>query len=641
MSKINQIQRRLSEIEGGLFQKLAEAYIYKKGYENVNSIGSLVGSDKSRKGTPDSFFPQPNGKFIFAEYTTQQIGLYDKTLDDLTKCLKKDLTGVPTAKIQEIVFCNTGRLSVDEIDKLTKESQKGRVVLSVFGIDTISFDLYLKYPGLTRDFLGIKVDTGQIVTIQDFIAAYEKSPLSTPLSTKFHFREADLKRVLTNMEGDHLVILSGPPGVGKSRLALEACSAFRAQHPDYVVRCIYNRSLADLFEDLRVHFAEAGHYLIFVDDANRLTGLVYILQLLIEQSEQKRFKILMTVRDYALEHVRQASAPFDEARELTINGFSDTEIQQLVKDEYGISGDDFLERIADIAKGNARLAMMAANLAKHSDTLSSLIDVSSLYDQYFSSITADIQKLDSPHILESGAIISFFGVIDFNNRTLLIKIESAFGITPEVLLEASKELHQLEMVDMFENTVVKFSDQVVSTYLFYRVFFKLKTLSLKDLFENFFLQFSGRFVDTINPILNAFDYRTIIEILRVHIDRKWDQLLAAKDEDGLFLLMKSFWYVDESSALAHLKDMISEFVNEPKDLEDGKQIDRSSIPDGSLLTVLNLFSYSPNESSIHIAVELLCFYARKKPSETSQILYSLTEYYGLKHTSYRDGFAKQ
>ena len=78
MSKINQIQNKLLELEGGTFQKLADAYLHKKGYEQINPLGSLIGVNKVRKGTPDTLIPLNNGKYVFAEHTTQQKDIYKK-----------------------------------------------------------------------------------------------------------------------------------------------------------------------------------------------------------------------------------------------------------------------------------------------------------------------------------------------------------------------------------------------------------------------------------------------------------------------------------------------------------------------------------------------------------------------------------
>jgi hypothetical protein len=54
MSKINEIQSKIKGLSEGTFQKLADAYLHKRGYEQVNSLGSVIGSDKVRKGTPDT-----------------------------------------------------------------------------------------------------------------------------------------------------------------------------------------------------------------------------------------------------------------------------------------------------------------------------------------------------------------------------------------------------------------------------------------------------------------------------------------------------------------------------------------------------------------------------------------------------------
>ena len=107
MSKINQIESKLLELDGGTFQKLADSYLHKKGYEQINPLGSVVGIDKSRKGSPDTFIPLPNGKYIFAEYTTQQVGVFKKLKGDLKKCFNEAKTGISVSKIEEIVICHT------------------------------------------------------------------------------------------------------------------------------------------------------------------------------------------------------------------------------------------------------------------------------------------------------------------------------------------------------------------------------------------------------------------------------------------------------------------------------------------------------------------------------------------------------
>jgi len=72
MSKINQIQRALKELEGGRFQNLGDSYLHHKGYQNLNPLGSVIGADKVRQGTPDTYARQKDGRLVFVEYTTNR-----------------------------------------------------------------------------------------------------------------------------------------------------------------------------------------------------------------------------------------------------------------------------------------------------------------------------------------------------------------------------------------------------------------------------------------------------------------------------------------------------------------------------------------------------------------------------------------
>src|SRR4051812_26996770 len=83
LSKVTSIQARLLEIDPSSFQRLVEAYLRQRGYDQINSFGLVLGADKAARGTPDTFITLPNGKHVFAEHTTQQEGVYKKFLADL------------------------------------------------------------------------------------------------------------------------------------------------------------------------------------------------------------------------------------------------------------------------------------------------------------------------------------------------------------------------------------------------------------------------------------------------------------------------------------------------------------------------------------------------------------------------------
>ena len=68
MNATNQIRAKLLELEGGIFQRLCDDWLHRKGYDNINAIGMMQSTDRVTKGTPDCLFIQPDGFYVFSEW---------------------------------------------------------------------------------------------------------------------------------------------------------------------------------------------------------------------------------------------------------------------------------------------------------------------------------------------------------------------------------------------------------------------------------------------------------------------------------------------------------------------------------------------------------------------------------------------
>lgn len=639
MSKINQIENGIRELDGGAFQKLADEYLRKKGYERLNPIGSVIGANKVRRGTPDTLVALDNGKYVLCEHTTEVNGLFAKIKRDLGKCFDAKKTGIPVGKIAEIVVCHTFLLASAEEAELQEICRKRNVVLSLFGIGPLSYDIYDHYPRLARDHLGIEVDTGQIVSAEDFVAEYNKGAFATPLDNEFRFRKTEVDQALRALGEVDLVIVSGRPGVGKTRLALECCASFVKNHPDFELRCVFNRG-PDLFQDLQFHFLAPKHHLILVDDANRLNRFEYVLQFLHKPVGPGRVKIVATARDYALESIRGLARPFGVMKEVELESFGDDEIKGIVEHQFEIRNHHFLDRIAEVSRGNPRIAIMAAQVAKRENTLHALRDLSSLYDEYYRSIRQDFQDIGKRDLLKAAGIVAFFRTIDRSNTELMQAIQVAFGITPDAFWDAIRQLHALEAVDLYEDEVVRVSDQVLATYLFYLAMFRERAISFSSILTHFFPKLSHRIIDVLNPIVSVFGLEGIMDALRPSVDEAWNRLITSGEEESLLQLMHIFWPLKETEVFLFIRDRVAGMDAETVALDSLETKPNPDIPSPSLLSLLGVFHASGIET-IRIALTTLCDLVSKQPGELPRVVYVFQEAFGFKHSSDLQGYTVQ
>jgi hypothetical protein len=638
MSRLTQIEKALRAMDSAKFQQLCDTYLTHYGYR-MNPYGRAIGVDKVTRGTPDSWALLPNGKYLFAEYTTQITGVRDKLLSDFAKCMDPQQTGVPVDKVHEVMFIHTSVLSAGDEDGLIRNAQAHGVIVTQIGISPLAHDILQKYPDLARDYLDIEVDTGQIVLPEEFVRLYGRNALATPLDTEFQFREEEVEEVLSALETDDLVVVSGRSGVGKSRLTLECARRFIQAQPEFQVRCIFNRG-ADLFEDLRVHFVPPGKYLIIVDDANRLTGFDYILQFLLDQRADRQVKIITTVRDYALPKVTTAAQQYGGGRHIEVTLLKDEQIGKLVKEAFGIQHPLYLERIAHIAHGNPRLAIMAAQLARAEQSLGSIRDVSALYDRYYSTIRQDLDALGDRLLLRVAGVVAFYRTIDRTNQEQMEQIATAFGIAYDAFWEAAERLHEMELLDMYETEIVKFSDQVLSTYLFYLAFIRERdVLQFSTLLEHFYPRLRHRIMDALYPVLSAFGNEFVFAKIGQPVERAWSHAIETGDENKTLHLIDDFWFVRPGDALLYVQDKIAKMEDDPPgQLHLDYKTSSRSIPEPSVLSILGSFRYAEDVER-RIALDLLLEYATKRTSDLPNVLRYLVQRYGFRHVSYAEEYS--
>ncbi|CAC9608226.1 hypothetical protein [uncultured Gammaproteobacteria bacterium] len=639
MYKINQIEKSLKEIDATVFHKLMDAYLAKHYSYNIVSNGTKLGENKPTTGTPDSYAELDNGNYVFIEYTTQKTNIANKFLDDLDKCFKEEKTGIPANKIEKIILAYNSELNLNEIENLKAKCAKQNIDCMVLGNSTIANKLF-NYPSIAKEFLNISIDTGQILDYDDFIKNYNSNNFSTSLDTTLLCREKEFESLYADIANFTIVLITGVAGIGKTRLALEVCKEYSKKN-NFVFQGILSRGV-NIFDDIRAYFNDENNaYLILIDDVNRIhAALEYIHNYYGEKLKNGSIKIVTTVRDYAKAQVLQKIPLGLSLSEFELQILNDDSIKKIVKDECKITNPVYLERIIDISQGNPRLALMASYIAKERNDLSALYDVSSLYDEYFSNIKKDLDFLEQNTLVPTIAIVSFFRFVDKNNQEQVKLIETVFGVSINDFWKDVERLHNLEIFDLYENEIVKISDQILSTYLFYKIVFVDKKIPIDTFLENLFPQYQSKFTDILNPILSAFDYQNIVDTLKCPVNKLWSK--HSSNEQNLYRVMNTFWFLKQTDILIYFKEKINDIANEEFDinsLDFWTKRNTNAIND-EILKQLVVFQYD-NTQTTKAITQLILAYFEKKPSIFLDVLQILADEYGFKYESYRWRYEKE
>lgn len=506
MTRLQAVEKALTEINDAVFQELCDAFLAlrDKDYTAFVRNGSQVGKQKSIKGTPDSFKLLPNGKYIFIEHTTN-ISNKKKLEIDIKKCLDYKKTKIPISKIAKIILCANFRLLPNEVEKINVLVKGKKIGLRYYWIDELAIELLYNHRDLLKQYLGLPFDTGQIVSMAKFVDEYNKTAhsIATPLDNEFVHREKELSEFLVQLNSSDFIILTGAPGVGKTKLALEGISSFLKTNKDYTAYSLSYKN-APLLEDLCQYFDEKNNYLLFVDDANRIDAFNQVIGFF-KVERKGKLKIIVTVRDYAYGEVADRCLDLKTSN-IQLKKLNDEQITDILKsDSFRIYNSNYQREILRIADGNPRLAIMAAKLAIQEQDLAALSDVTQLFEQYFVRFLSDNINIYKKENLKTLGLISFFYTVPYKDKEKCEIILSKFGAEYGEFIDAIDTLNKIETVEI-RFDYVKISEQNLATYFFYKAFIKDEFLSFNTLLENYYDQNIGRFKDTIIAANNTFGY---------------------------------------------------------------------------------------------------------------------------------------
>ncbi|MCM1048763.1 MAG: hypothetical protein NC433_10085 [Clostridiales bacterium] len=630
MSKINVIQNAIKELEGGSFQKLFDAYLYKKyRFKNIQTLGVQDGTNKTTKGTPDSFVLENDGKYVLIMYGTVGIEAYGKMKKDILSCFNKDKLAIGENKIKKIICAySSTNIHVEQQEEL--KSMISGIEIETIGLSTISHDLLVNFPFLAAEYLHIQVDTHQIFSRDDFIKIYDKNGINAPLGMDLYYREREKEQLYSLICSSKIVLVTGVSGVGKTRLVLEVCKKFEIE--GWNVWCVKNNGEL-LYNDIQYYTADEEKYILFIDDANQTTSLEYILDYVTAIANNNTIKIIMTVRDYAKHRVESIVCQYMIPQEITIKVLKDEEIKGILKENLGILNEDYLDRITQIAKGNIRLAILAGKISIDRGYLA-IRNATDIFAQYYGKIIETTElKGDTINAL---FVISLLGAIRYKESVMARKILELMNINSEHFIILCHDLNDRELIDLYQDEVAKVSDQSLGNYILEYVLIEKKTISIFQLLQTGFPEFKNKLVYALNTLIKLFYSEDTKDYIEKQVNLSWN----SADESQQAEYLKCFHALNEEKSLSVLKQKIDslkciEMDISQFDIESKKNCNSIKCEE---VVILSSFKYS---EYFEDTMELLLLYYKKRPDLIMDFYFAFSDRMSFDVNSYKLDYNKE
>ena len=629
MSKINQIQQAIMALAPGAYQKLMDEYLVKRfHFDNIQPYGSHTGTDKTTKGTPDSYVRCSDGKYIFIAHGS--VGKsFQKVKEDILDCLKPEKTGEPVENIKQIICCHTStNFSAGQTSELYSLFEN----IVIISLGDVSYDLLNKYQSLADDHLHIALDTHQFFDLAGFIKEYGKNSYSTSLDMPLLGRDDDLSNLTNALTSENVIVLSGASGIGKTRLAIEAAQQYASSHNAKMM--VIKSNGESIYSDCSSYIDGDKENIIVVDDANELVQIRHLLSLTLDKERSFAIKLLLTVRDYAKLSLFTAIDQIVKPHSIELQPLSGENIERILSEIFHITNRDILGQILSIAKGNARLAVMAANCVKAKE-FSAIRNAIDLFNGYYTPI---ISELDQQELLVA-SLVALFDAVPLAETTLPVLIAEKKGISHSEFIEHCKVLHRKEVVNLLDNRAVRFDNQNLRDYLLNYIFYQEKIITPSEIIDLAFPKYRTRIVFALTTLLHLFNSPENVEYIESEIRTAWS-IVKQRDDESQKCFIESFSSVVPDESLLFIKRQI-DLLQEYHSVISAEEHQSSPNPKSYYSEWIKLLSNFKGYDCFEDAIELAIRHLERNSEHPTDFYILFGDTWGFQYRSSRNRYKNE
>ncbi|MGM9915542.1 MAG: AAA family ATPase [Lactobacillus crispatus] len=627
MTELNRIEQAIKEIDPATFQKLCDEYerieCKAKGMDvSLVPLGSEDGKNKTTKGTPDSYIITSDGKYILMEYTSQEKKILQKVKDDLSKIGNSD---IDKNKIEEIkYFSATSDIEPEDIQAIQKFLKKKKIKFEFVSNHRLATDISDKYRSLAEGYLGFVLKPRQLMTAKEFEKDFNGQYTGASTYSYFAYRKDELEQLNNKLQNKNVVILTGPTGVGKTRLAYEYIKKYGDQV--FFVNNVFD--INALISEIQSYIEDSSLKAIVFDDANRINDLEKIFQAFQRRLKKSDIKIILTVRSYAKNDIYKELSCLANVDILELTQLSAIQIRECIEKIYNIKDDIVLDRIGAISYGNLRFALLSAKVFNKNHKLSDISDFSQVFQQLLGNILPKNHlDTDSDRLISLG-IIAFLKHFDITKIGYYKPILEKLKISEKEFKENVDVFTQKELINVVNHRYVFFEDQVICSYVLKIVFLDQRLIPLDFMINTYFKYIANIVRDNVQ-ILGGFFQNEENNRYVVQQVKKSFQFFHDQDEILYLQFVSMFCSYDINSSVSLVLAKIKKVKPQKTDIDD--KIGCTPFLYDSLLEIIGGISYKEPK----LAVQLFYKYLVKVPQKISQFKSAVNEFWSIRFNTFR------
>ena len=632
MGRFELIRSNIETLDGGTFQALATRYVsHKYHLESQHLLGIRPGSTKPAQGTPDAFYYSHRERgliYLESGHVSGRDKASRKILGDITKCLADERSHLPEGELKRIVICySESRLLPEKLSELRDIVDR----IELISADDIAHACASSCPWLASEYLDVPPLSGALMDIEAFLKRNEKIATTTSLDRTLIGRDDELANLLAAISENRLVIISGPSGVGKTRLALEGAIVRSRENDSNVV--VVGPTRTNIYEELAACCYGSGETLLFLDDANNLACLDDVIRLVLDK---ENLKVIITVRNYALAQVFEKADVLANQKVMKLAPLSDTIIDKILHDELGIANAWYRRQIISASKGNLRLAILAAERAKAEPR-----EINNMHDLLQVCYGRKLEFL-SPEEQKAIEIASALGPHRTNDNMNLSTLEEKIGLSHDEYKSACFSLREKELMDTLDGIeAVSFEEQNLRDYFTYAALIDRRDLKLSDIWP--LVNGQALTIRCVNVLLNVFADDQTFEIVKRQVRELWRKLGDEESEEETRLhFVAQFNVLLGADGILHVGSVINSLPCTKRIEYLSKSHDNPAQGHELCCSAIDaLLPYAHSSEHEEHAIELLINLLKKDNGPAEKIKVTFRERLIFDGTSEARGFARE